>query len=225
MKGMTRRELLAGLAGGVAAVSLPAITACVPEKRAMASKYKNSDFYNDKGEFNADAAKDAYIELMKAHNWPIPPGFRENENFWATDFNLGEFTSVGLGGIFWHNDEVQGYMAHEIFLLSNQMIVEHWHVQAGKIKPKMEVWQTRHGMVYIGGEGEATELPEAFPKSQLSFLAAQNVRTIMPGEVKGLSKPLEKHWMLAGPQGAVASEYATFHTNDALRFSNAKVKF
>jgi hypothetical protein len=34
-----------------------------------------------------------------------------------------------------------------------------------------------------------------------------------------------KHFMIAGPQGAIVSEYATFHDGDGLRFTNPNVKF
>ena len=37
------------------------------------------------------------------------------ENMWVTDFGLGDFENVGMGGIFWVNDPKYGYFAHAIF--------------------------------------------------------------------------------------------------------------
>ena len=40
-----------------------------------------------------------------------------------------------------------------------------------------------------------------------------------------LNRETAKHFMLAGPEGAIVTEYATFHDNDGLRFTNPDVKF
>ena len=40
-----------------------------------------------------------------------------------------------------------------------------------------------------------------------------------------LNRPEAKHFMMAGPEGAIVTEYATFHDNKCLRFTNPGVKF
>ena len=46
----------------------------------------------------------------------------------------------------------------------------------------------------------------------------------MPGEVGVLAGPEQWHWMHAGPEGAIVTEYATYHDGAGLRFSHPKAK-
>lgn len=186
-------------------------------------KYKNDDFYVD-GKFQVEKAKQAYFDMMKAHGYPVPEFLRTN--MWATDFGLGDFTRVGMGGIFWVNFEDQGYFAHEIFLLPEQMIVEHGHDATKKGKPKMESWHVRHGSIYtFGEEGGPIPAGVTLPKSQEQFITVKKCYEMQPGEIRTLNRVTAKHFMMGGSQGAIVSEYATFHDGDGLRFTNPGVKF
>ena len=186
---------------------------------------KNSDFYGKDGKFNADHAKQAYFHMMKGFHYPIFERLK-GKDMWVTDFGLGDFTRVGMGGIFWWNDKANGYFGHEIYLLPGQMIVEHAHEQAGDVKPKMEAWQVRHGMIFNFSVGEPTNpLPVELPQSQAKFITCQHCEIVKPGEVASLKQPGAKHFMLAGPEGTIVTEYATYHDNAALRFTNPGVKF
>ena len=40
-----------------------------------------------------------------------------------------------------------------------------------------------------------------------------------------LASPSERHWMRAGPEGAIVTEYASHHDHDGLRFSHPDGKF
>ncbi len=192
-------------------------------KQVKLPQYKNQDFYKD-GKFQAEAAKQAYFDMMAAHGYPVPPFLRTN--MWATDFGLGDFTKVGMAGIFWVNFQEQGYFAHEIFLLPGQMIVEHAHEATAKGKPKMESWHVRHGSICAFGE-EGGPIPAGFslPKSQDKFITVTKGYEMLPGEIRTLNRVTAKHFMMGGPQGAIVSEYATFHDGDGLRFTNPGVKF
>lgn len=185
--------------------------------------WKNEDFYVN-GQFQGDRAKQAYFDLMTAYGYPIPPFLREN--LWAIDFGLGDFTRVGMGGIFWINSQEHGYFAHEIFLLPGQMIVEHGHVATGKGKAKMETWHVRHGSICCFGEdGGPVPAGTKLPPSQEKFITVKNCQTLHEGEICSLNRLTAKHFMMGGPLGAIVSEYATFHDNDGLRFTNPGVKF
>jgi len=46
----------------------------------------------------------------------------------------------------------------------------------------------------------------------------------MPGEVVKLEVAEQKHFMLAGPQGAIVTEVATYHDGAALRFTHPDAK-
>ena len=50
-------------------------------------------------------------------------------------------------------------------------------------------------------------------------------RILGVAEIAGLSRPLEKHWMQAGPQGAIFTEFCTFHSGEAVKFTDPKIKF
>jgi len=192
-------------------------------KRAV--KYQNEMFYKPDGTFDVASAKQAYYDMMKRFNYPIYEKLKGDE-FWAIDFGLKDFVNVGMAGIFWWNDKKEGYFGHEIYLLPGQMIVEHAHVATPDAKPKMEAWQVRHGMVYLFGEGEETKpCPVALPASQEKFITVRNCKILREGEIAALNRPEAKHFMVAGPEGAIVTEYATYHDNAGLRFTNPGVKF
>ena len=183
----------------------------------------NDDFYVD-GAFDGEKANEAYFDMMEGFGYPVVDKLREE--MWAIDFGLGDFVHVGMAGIFWCNDEQHKYFGHEIFLLPGQMIVEHAHVETDQCPPKMEAWHVRHGMIYTLGEGdETTPLPVKLPDSQADFITVGHCIEVRPGEVQSLNRPCAKHFMVAGPDGAIVTEYATFHDNDALRFTNPGVEF
>lgn len=194
-----------------------------PMNKVMLPKYKNEDFYKD-GKFQAEKAKQAYFDMMAAHGYPVPESLRTN--MWATDFGLGDFINVGMGGIFWVNFQDTGYFAHEIFLLPGQMIVEHGHEATAKGKAKMESWHVRHGSIFnFGEEGGPVPVEAKLPKSQEKYITVTKCTVLNPGDIRTLNRAGAKHFMMGGPQGAIVSEYASFHDGDGLRFTNPGVKF
>ncbi len=218
---ISRRTALTTMAAGVAgSVMFNAAHGAEP-----VNKLNNADFYKADGSFDVEKAKQAYYDMMERFNYPIVPRLR-GEEFWAVDFGMGKFTEVGMAGIFWLNNKEDNYFGHEIYLLPGQMIPEHRHVQTSDAGPKMEGWQPRHGWVYIYGEGEATPgVEERIPPSHKECAKARKEQKLMPGEVGMLGGAEEWHWQIAGPEGAIVTEYATYHDGAALRFSNPDVKF
>jgi len=189
-------------------------------------KLIQSNFYKD-GEFDKPAAKEAYFDLMRQYGVPVTPLMKSDE-FWVSDFAQKDFATVGMGGIFWVNNVEHGYFGHDIFLLPGQMLVEHKHnaVEAGKAK--METWQIRHGSAYFFGEGEATEpMPVKIPESQIENGGANSrkCKLLVEGDMATLNRVGAWHYIIAGPKGAIISEYATPHYGEALEFSNKTVVF
>jgi D-lyxose ketol-isomerase len=163
--------------------------------------------------------------MMKRFNYPVYERLR-TADFWALDFGLGKFTEVGMAGIFWVNNQKDGYFGHEIYLLPGQMIPEHRHVKTEEAGPKLEAWQPRYGWIYIYGEGAPTPGVEAhIPASHQECAVARTEQKLMPGEVGMLGGAEQWHWMLAGPEGAIVTEYATYHDGTGLRFSHPQVAF
>lgn len=230
---MTRRNHLQLLATAAGAAALGSTltqaqeTTAMNPKKVTLPKYKNADFYKD-GVFQQDAAKKAYLDMMTSHGYNLHPEHAKKwvTELWVTDFALGDFVNVGMGGVFWVNSQEANYFAHEIFLLPGQMIVEHSHEATDKAKPKMESWHPRHGSIYCMGE-TGGELPAGvvLPKSQEKFITVKKCTEVSTGDMCTLNRILAKHFMMGGPSGAIVSEYASFHDNAGLRFTNPGVKF
>ncbi len=198
-----------------------------PERKSKAPLvFNNSDFYGPDGKFDEKAAKEAYLKLCDYFGYPLTEKVRQDLG--VTDFGLGRFTEVGVGFLAWTNDKEANYASLEVFLLPNQMIPEHWHVSAeeGKVTPKMESWVVRYGSTFAYGEGEPTANPSVkVPSCQEKFVTARHETPIRPGEVAGIRKPLEKHWQQAGPEGCILTEMSTYHTGEAVKFTDPAIKF
>ncbi len=181
-------------------------------------------FYDVSGKFDQEAAKGVYLDYLRSAGYPVNDAIAGK--LFVSDFGLGRFTEAGLGVIVWWGDEKHNFSGLDAFLLPGQIIPEHWHVKVGEVPEKMEAWLVRHGEIYANAEGE----PTADPKAKLAAADAANVtvkheRILRPGEIAGISRPLEKHWMQAGPGGAIFTEFSTFHTGEAVKFTDGKIKF
>ncbi|MCL2004608.1 MAG: hypothetical protein FWG73_00430 [Planctomycetaceae bacterium] len=199
-------------------------------QRPTLQKYDNARFYNADGSFNEAAAKEAYIELLRYHRYPLADAVND-ERFWILDFGLGDFVNVGMAGIFWVNDKEQGYFGHEIYLLPFQMIPEHAHVAAENEPAKHEYWQVRNGSIFNFGEvgANAGPPPVELPKSQLDANAITvsnwTELTATTGLGKGeavLNRVGAYHFMMGGAEGTIVTEYANYHSGEGLRLQNPK---
>lgn len=194
-------------------------TTCNKMKTPYQKKYTNADFYKD-GVFQQDAAKAAFLDMFAHYDIPMTPLMEKD--IWFVDFGLGDFENCGMGGIFWVNDSVNSYFAHEIYLLPGQMIPEHKHVKT-KFPAKFESWMVQKGNCYNFSEvGEATPNAPTIPASQAATTISKNFVLQNPGEIVHLKEVGTFHFLMAGPEGAVVSEYANYHDGSGLRFTNTK---
>jgi len=223
-KRITRRAALGAAAATGAALGIPMSTrAANPCSKSTVKTYKSADFYNAEGEFQVDKAREAYFDMFQRFGYPISEKLKAE--MWTLDFGLGDFARVGMAGIFWLNREDYGYFGHEIFLLPGQMIPEHKHVPTAKGPAKMESWQPRHGMIYTFGEGDPSEeLLDKIPPSQRDLVHSKHCTPLEIDELADLNRREAWHFMVGGPEGALVTEYGTFHDMDGLRFSNPKAK-
>lgn len=222
---ISRRSMLAGAAATGAAMasrwSRPASAAECSSNEVKT--YTNADFYDADGNFLIEKARAAYYDMFDRFHYPISETIKKE--MWILDFHLGDFVEVGMAGIFWLNRQDYGYFGHEIYLLPGQMIPEHCHVATDKGPAKMESWQPRRGMVYTFGEGEATaRYLEKIPRSQRELVHARCGNPLQVDEIGHLSKLETWHYMVAGPEGALVTEYGTFHDMDGLKLSNPKAR-
>ena len=179
-------------------------------------KYTNADFYKN-GEFQQDIALDAMKDMFSFYDVPFTELMEKD--MWVTDFGLGDFENVGMGGIFWVNDAEQGYFAHAIYLLPGQMIPEHAHVKTD-FPAKHETWMVNKGWAYNFSEvGEESANMPAIPASH-GAVKSKNFVVQKVGEVLPLKEIGTYHFLMAGPEGAIVDEWATYHDNGGLRFTN-----
>lgn len=208
--------------------SCPLANASCPKKASQPKKLTRDMFYKD-GKFDQEAAKQAYFDMFERLGYPISENLRKN--IWAIDFGLGQFPEVGMGGIFWAHENKHGVFGHEIFLLPNQMLVEHAHNPFGGLQAKNECWHCRAGVSYCFGEtGELndTDLKNVvLPESQKNFVTVHKVTAAdaKKGNIVWLNRIGAKHYQIAGPEGAVVTEYGSFHQNEGNAFTNPNVKF
>ena len=166
-------------------------------KVSYTKKYSNSDFYTD-GKFNQELALKAYLDMFEFYGIPFTDFMKEN---------------------LWVN-----YFGHEIYLLPNQMIVEHAHVPT-EHQAKGETWLVRKGSCYNYSIGEPTPNAPKLPESQKDFITVSHFKTMKIGDVVSLPKIETKHFLFAGDEGLVVTEFGSFHDGDGLRFTNPGVKF
>jgi len=215
------------------------------------AKPDNAAFYKADGAFAPEPAKEAYYAMMRAFGYPIPAVLKDPKQFWVADFLQRDFKTLGMAGIFWvneHNkygeigtkaykgkfkDQLFGYLGHEIYLLPGQMLPEHRHVGGTDgYGPKMESWHVRHGSVEFFGEhkGAGDEKPiSEMPADKRPFgygedwFKSKYVTTRDAGGMYKLADPETWHFQRAGPNGAIVSEYATYHNQ--VEFSKPDMKF
>ncbi|MEI6645431.1 MAG: hypothetical protein WCP12_05295 [bacterium] len=228
------KELIPGALLGCLVATL--MTGCTSSdhktNKCETPKVSKSVYYTD-GKFDAAKAKQAYFDMMTRFHVPIYEALKKDKDFfWVLDFNKGDFDAYGMGGVFWVNTKAPtGYLGHEIYLLPGQSIPEHCHLmtkdaQGRTIQPKEESWQVRYGYVYGFseiGEPNLDKYPEVkakLSKVQIPYLKSVHVeKWVADGRTHDMPKAESWHFMMAGPEGAIVSEYATYHDGAGLRFS------
>ena len=221
-EGTDRRTLCKAM--GAAGIGLGAIGSAAPADPAPGPRpgisFDNSHFYDAVGEFNVDAAKEACFALMQYHGYPVYEGMKDA--IWLTDYGKGQFAKLGLAARMWMNHVEHRYMLADMFLLPNQMLAEHWHLEGEGNPAKLEGWLVRHGVSHIVGEGEPNLSKEvAIPKCHMDGKVLTEHEIIAgPGDFASLNRATAPHWQFAGPEGAIITEVANVNTDSAARFSD-----
>ncbi len=211
----------------------------------------NSALYQKDGAFDPVATKEAYFEMMRSFGYRITDILKTDE-FWTCDFLQRDCEKLGMGGILWTNasgiygqsgakaykgefkDQKFGYMGHDIYLLPGQMLPEHSHSGGPEgYGPKMEAWQVRHGSVeFFGEHNNDGETPISdMPKSEQPWGYGEKwfkskyvtKRTEQSGKLYTMADPESWHFQRAGSNGAIVTEYATFHNH--VMFSKPGMEF
>jgi len=200
---------------------------CAEQQMTSSGKisFNNADFYDKDGKFIVDKGKDACIELMKYHGYPIYPDIKEK--LWVSDYGTGQFTKLGLGANMFNNNEKDRYMLMDLFILPNQMLPEHYHLETDNNPAKREGWLVRYGSSYIVGEGGPNLDPKVIiPKCHMNASATVNHGVWTgPGQFVELVRVTSRHWQYGGPEGAIVNEVANVHDNDGVRHSDTTLVF
>ena len=192
------------------------------KEKVFTKKYTNADFYVD-GKFNGEVALKAYLEMFEFYGVPFTDFMKEN--MWISDFGLGDFEHAGMAGVFWVNDPVNRHFGHEIYLLPGQMIPEHRHVATPEYPAKFESWMVRNGSAYNFGIGDPTPNPPALPESQKEAITVSNFTYMKVGDILPLKELFSPHFLRAGDNGAIISEFGTYQDGNGLKFTNQKAVF
>ena len=202
---------------GLALCALGLVTGFASGGEKPPVKFENAFFYDAGGKFLPEKAKDAVISLMQYHGYPVYPGVREK--LWVSDYGTGQFAKLGLAAVMFANNTNDHYMVMDLYLLPNQMLPEHWHTSVGQGPVKLEGWLIRHGLSHVVGEG-APNLGKdiVIPPCHANGTVTVKHETLCgPGEWAQLNRAEAHHWMLAGPVGAILTEVANGHENEAVR--------
>jgi D-lyxose ketol-isomerase len=222
---VNRRTVLKTTALAATGLTLAGCDETLTRSNPARLQFDNADFYNAEGAFNPEAAKDAYIALMKYHRYPVFPDAREK--LWVADYGMGQFAKMGLGANMFVNNEKDHYMLMDVYLLPGQMLPEHYHLATDKNPSKLEGWLVRHGVSYVYGEGEPTVPMQAVvPQCHMNGTVTVSHEVIVrPGEFTPLNRAGARHWQYAGPEGAILTEVATVHDNSGVRHSDTNLVF
>jgi D-lyxose ketol-isomerase len=202
-----------------------AATGCgeTADRKPAGLAFDNASFYDAGGKFNVERGKDAVIAVMQHHGYPVFPDMREK--LWVSDYGTGQFTKLGLAARMWMNNEADRYMLMDLFLLPGQMLPEHWHLDGEKNPAKREGWLVRHGLSHIVGEGEPNlSAAVVIPKCHCGGTATTRHEVVAgPGTFVPLARVFSRHWQFGGPQGAIITEVANVHTDNAVRHSDPAI--
>jgi len=247
---MTRKSRRSFLTTAAAAPIAAASSLSLARGRRAVKRRTSKSFYKSDGSFDAEAAKKACYDMMKAFDYPICDVLKTDE-FWVCDFLQRDFARLGMGGIFWINesntyagsgakaykgefkDQRFGYLGHDIFLLPGQVLPEHNHIGGPEGHgPKMEGWHVRYGTVTFFGQykgaGDEIEIAKLPARERPwgwgeKWFKCKYAAKRTPGQTYKLVDPESWHFQRAGAQGAIVSEYATYHNH--VQFSKPGMKF
>jgi D-lyxose ketol-isomerase len=220
-----RRTVLKGAGAAAAGLAANGCSQMGQARKSGNIQFENDYFYDGDGKFKPDAAKDAYVALMEHHGYPVFEDVREK--LWVSDYGMGQFARMGLGAVFFVNNEEHRYMMLDVYLLPGQMLPEHYHLATAKNPAKLEGWLCRHGVSYVYGAGEPTEnIKATIPEGHMNGKVTVRHETILtPGEFTGLKSAEERHWQFGGPEGAILTEVANVHDGDGVRHSDTNLVF
>jgi len=131
---------------------------------------------------------------------------------------FGDFFASGAGAI----DTVMHarYGGRLIIFFPGQLFPEHWHPNVDEGLGKEETFRVLWGSVYSYGEGERSSSAESrIPPGKEATFTARHEVFLKAGEQRTIGLQ-ERHWFVAGPEGAVALEISSTVRDPYDRFAD-----
>lgn len=152
----------------------------------------------------------------------------EEQALEIADFGLGRFEQFGLAILVYVNTD--RCCAKELVMLPGQICPEHRHppIEEAREPGKEETFRVRAGHVslFLPGPADAAMRAAALallPEDKRSTVTVFRRVDLAPGSQCTLP-PNTPHWFVAGPQGAVVSEFSTRSRDEADIFTDHAIR-
>jgi D-lyxose ketol-isomerase len=146
----------------------------------------------------------------------------EAERIEVADFGLGDLEHVGLELLTYVNTD--RVCAKELVLFPHQFCPEHYHPPVEGEPGKEETFRCRKGEVCLYVPGDPTPHPKLKPPAGSEpYVTVRHEIILRPGEQYTLP-PNTRHWFVAGPEGAIVSEFSTTSRDEADVFTDPRIE-
>lgn len=146
----------------------------------------------------------------------------EKKNIEIVDFGQSRFEEIGLAMLVYFN--TTRVCARELIMFPNQTIAQQIHPDVDGEIGKEETFRCRQGKVYIYVPGEPIENPKCKPpKGREAYYDCRHEIVLSPCDQYTML-PNTPHWLQAGPEGAVISEFSTSSKDETDLFTDPQVK-
>ena len=172
-----------------------------------------------------DQRRHAAVKTLKAAGVVVTPA--EAAAFEIADFGLDRYEQYGLAILVYVNTE--RCCAKELVMTPGQICPEHRHPAIDGELGKEETFRCRAGEVHLFVPGHKQDSSEKEFALRLVPADKHNTVTMFkrihltPGDQYTL-KPNTPHWFVAGPQGAVVSEFSTRSRDEADIFTDPEIR-
>jgi len=157
--------------------------------------------------------------LLKQAGIAITP--EERAGIEIAEFGLGEFERTGLALITYVNTD--RYCAKELIMFPGMTCPEHRHPTVAGQAGKMETFRCRWGKVMLYVDGDPTPKPKGkAPKGSEDYYTVWHEVVLKPG-AQFTIPPNTLHWVQAGPQGAIGSEFSSTSRDEADIFTDPRI--
>ena len=173
-------------------------------------------------ELSAEAVGDVRRRIVDLVEAKAGFALSEEERQRIIVVSFGDFFISGAGAL----DTVMHprYGGRLIVFFPGQLFPEHWHPSVEEGAGKEETFRVLWGSVCSYGEGEpSTGAAQRIPAGKDAVFTARNEVLLRAGDQRSIGLH-ERHWFVAGPEGAVALEISSTVRDKYDRFTDDTMK-